>query len=114
MADMQLDTYGSTILDGTGMGTVTLTPTATLNWRVTRMAVKTSQGPTDTPIPQCTVFLGAPSDGNIIDQTWTGSRDTSDCDILVQYGTRLYFMWENGIPGTSATASIYGTQSLGA
>lgn len=114
MADMQLSTYGSVVLDGTGMGTVVLSPTAMLDWRVTRMAVKTSQGTTDTPIPQCTVFLGVPSDGNIIDQTWTGSRDVSDCDIAVLHGTSLYFMWENGIPGTTATATVYGTQALGA
>lgn len=114
MTDMQLSTYGSTVLDATGMGTVVLTPTAMLDWRVTRMAVKTSQGVTETPIPQCTVYLGAPSDGNIIDQTWTGSRDASDCDILVRHGTSLFFMWENGVPGSTATATLYGTQSLGA
>lgn len=112
MADMQLDTYGTVTLNASGGGTVTLTPTAMLNWRVIRMAVKTSQGPTVTPVPQCTVYLNSVSDGNIIDQTWTGSRDTSDCDILVVHGASLIFVWENGVSGTSATASIYGTQSL--
>lgn|SRR5690606_1983487 len=112
MADMQLSTSGSVVLDASGRGMVTLAPTAMLNWNVTRIAVKTSQGPTETPVPQCTVYLGTTSDGDIIDQTWTGSRDTSDCNFQVPHGTSLYVLWENGIPGTSATVSIYGTQGL--
>lgn len=107
-----LNTYGTTVLDANGYGQIILAPTAMQNWRVTRMAVRTSQAPTDTPVPTCTVYLGTVSDGDIIDQTWTGSRDVSDCNIVVQHGSRLIFVWEGGISGTSATASIYGTQGL--
>jgi hypothetical protein len=109
---MQLNTYGSVTLNASGTGQVTLNPTAMMDWRVTRMAVKTTQAPNQTPIPTCTVYLGNVSDGDIVDQTWTGSRDVSDCDIAVPYGTPLIFRWEGGVAGTTATASILGTQAL--
>jgi hypothetical protein len=112
MTDQVLDTYATVTLNGAGAGTVTLSPESFRTWNVTRIAVRTSQGPRQTPIPQCTVYLGSQNDGNIIDQTWSGSRDTSDCDFLVQPSQPLIIAWANGISGTTATASIYGTQSM--
>ena len=111
MAD-QLDTYGVVTLTGTGRGVVSLTPSGMLSWTVTRMAVRTSQTPSQIPVPQCTVYLNSIADGNIVDQTYSGSRDTSDCNLTIQHGSKLIFVWENGINGTTATASIYGTQEL--
>lgn len=108
----QLNTYGTTTIGADGRATVTLTPTANLDWTVTRMAVKTTQDSLATPIPICTVYLGTTSDGDIVDQTWTGSRDVSDCNVRVQYGSSLIAVWEGGIPGTQATISIIGTQDL--
>lgn len=107
-----LDTYGVVTLNASGRGVVTLTPSGMLSWHVTLMAVRTSQTPTQIPVPQCTVYLNSIADGNIVDQTYSGSRDTSVCDIRIQHGSSLIFLWENGIAGTSATASIYGKQAL--
>jgi len=107
-----LNTYGSVTLDAKGYGQVILNPTAMMDWTITRIAVKTTQGTTDTPVPTCTVYLGSVSDGDIVDQTWTGSRDVSDCNFVVPYGTPLIFEWVGGIAGTTATASVIGTQAL--
>lgn len=112
MAQQTLDTYGTVTLDGSGNGTVTLTPDSFRTWQVTRISVRTSQGPTDTPVPQCTVYLGSQGDGQIIDQTWTGSRDTSDTTIIVQPSQPLIFVWENGVAATTATASVFGTMDM--
>ncbi len=108
----QLDTYGVVRLDAAGRGVVTLTPAGMLSWHVTRMAVRTTQTPSQIPVPQCTVYLNSIADGNIVDQTYSGSRDTSDCDLKIQHGSNLIFLWENGVPLSTATASIYGTQDL--
>lgn len=110
--DAPLSTYGTVTLDASGYGMVSLSPSGMVDWRITRIAVRTSQGPMDTPVPTCTVYLGTVSDGDIIDQTWTGSRDVSDCDVLVQHGTSLITVWEGGVPGSSATVSLYGSQGL--
>lgn len=112
MADL-LDTYATVVLNASGNGTVILTPDAFRMWVVTALNVRTSQAPTVSPVPQCTVYLGMVGDGNIICQTWNGSRaSASGTPIHVQPSQPLIVTWENGVPGTSATASIYGSMSM--
>lgn len=108
----QLDTYKSVVLDAAGNGQVILTPEGFRTWTVTVLNVRTSQGPTQTPIPQCTVYLGSVTDGSIITQTWCGSRAPARGSITVQPSQPLIVRWENGIPGTTATVSLYGTMDM--
>jgi hypothetical protein len=108
----QLDTYDSVTLDGAGNGQVTLAPDAFRIWTITHLNVRTSQGPTETPIPQCTVYRGAVSDGNILSQTWNGSRATATGAATIQPSEPLIVRWENGVPGSTATVSLYGTMEM--
>lgn len=110
--DQVLDKDGRVTLDASGNGTVTLQPEGFRTWRVTTINVRTDQGITTTPIPQCTVYLGAKGDGNIVAQTWMGNRSTAVGDITVQPSQPLIVEWTNGVAGTHATVSLYGTQSM--
>ena len=110
--DQVLDKDGRVTLDASGNGTVTLQPEGFRTWRVTTINVRTDQGITTTPIPQCTVYLGAKGDWNIVAQTWMGNRSTAVGDITVQPSQPLIVEWTNGVAGTHATVSLYGTQSM--
>lgn len=106
---LPLDTFQSVTLNASGGGAVTLAPESFRTWQVTIINVLTSQGPTVTPIPQCTVYLGAEGDGNVIAQTWNGSRATATGNVQVQPSQPLIVRWFNGVPGTRATVSLNGT-----
>lgn len=108
-----LDAFGSVVLNASGAGTVTLAPESFRTWNVTSINVRTDQGITVTPVPQCTVYLGTASPGQIVAQTWMGNRSTaSGGDILVQSSQPLFVEWVNGIPGSRATVSLYGTMTM--
>jgi hypothetical protein len=110
--DAVLDVPGAVTLDASGNGTVTLQPEGFRTWRVTTINVRTNQGTTTTPVPQCTVYLGAKGDGNIKAQTWMGNRATATGDITVQPSQLLLIEWTNGVPGSRATVNVYGTMTM--
>lgn len=108
----QLDTYKTITLDASGNGEAVLAPEAFRTWTVTHLNVRTGQAPTTTPIPQCTVYLGSVGDGNILAQTWSGSRATALGDTVIQPSQPLIVRWENGVPGSSATVSVFGSMDM--
>lgn len=112
MTTLVLDEYDVVTLDASGNGTVTFQPESFRTWNVTTINVRTDQGLTQTPVPQCTVYLGSKSPGQIVAQTWMGNRATAVGDILVQPSQPLIVEWTNGVAGTHATASLYGTMSM--
>lgn len=112
MTPQVLDEQGSVTLDGSGNGTVTLAPESFRTWQVTTINVRTTQGITEVPVPQCTVYLGSIGDGSIVAQTWMGNRATAQGNTLVQPSQPLIIQWTNGVPGSVATVSLYGTMSM--
>lgn len=107
-----LDESGTVTLNGSGNGEVSLAPESFRTWLVTSINVRTDQGVTTTPVPQCTVYLGSKSPGQIIAQTWMGNRSTAVGSTLVQPSQPLIIEWTNGVPGSVATVSLYGTMSM--
>lgn len=114
MTTQVLDTYGTVTLDASGNGTVTLAPEGFRTWIVTSLNVRTSQGVTQTPVPQCTVYLGSKSPGQIRVQTWMGNRATAGGGepLVVQPSQPLIVEWTNGVPASVATVSLFGTMSM--
>lgn len=112
MTTQVLDEFGSVTLDASGNGTVTLTPEGFRTWNVTSINVRTNQGVTVTPVPQCTVYLGSTGEGQIIAQTWMGNRATAIGSAIVQPSQPLIVEWTNGVPASRATVSLYGTMSM--
>ena len=113
MTTQILDESGSVVLDASGNGIVTLQPDAFRTWTVTGINVRTDQGVTTTPVPQCTVYLGDRSPGQIVAQTWMGNRATAGgSPVLVQPSQNLIVEWANGVPSSRATVSLYGTMAM--
>lgn len=112
MTTLVLDASGSVTLDATGHGVVLLAPEAFRTWVVSAINVRTDQAVTQVPVPQCTVYLGSVGDGQIIAQTWMGNRSTASGNTLVQPSQPLIVEWTNGVVGSRATASLYGTMSM--
>jgi hypothetical protein len=113
MTAQQLDESASVVLNASGNGSVTLQPKAWQTWNVTSINVRTDQGVTTTPVPQATVYLGDASPGQIVAQTYMGNRSSAGgSPLLVQSSQRLIVEWTNGVAGSRATVSLYGTQSM--
>jgi hypothetical protein len=113
MTDQLLDEQGHVVLDASGNGTVTLQADSYRVWRVTSINVRTSQGITQTPVPQCTVYLGSKAPGQIVSQTWMGNRATAGGTPLILYpSTLLIVEWTNGVPASTAYVSLNGTMAL--
>lgn len=112
MTPQILDEQGSVVLDADGYGLITLQPESFRTWTVTTINVRTDQDVTEVPVPQCTVYLGAIGPGSIVAQTWMGNRSTATGSTLVQPSTQLLVEWTNGVPGSTATVSLYGTMSM--
>lgn len=111
---LKLDTNLSVTLNASGNGSVTFAPPAYFTWQVTSINVRTTQSITQTPVPQCTVYLDNADPGQIRCQTWMGNRATATAGgdpIDLQSSQKLIVEWTNGVPGTRATASLFGTMA---
>lgn len=111
MAATVLSTQGAVTLSAAGYGVVTLAPESFRTWTVSTINVRTTQSPTQTPVPQCTVYEGAVG-GPIVAQTYMGNRSTAVGERVVQPSQPLVIEWTGGVPGSVATAYVYGTQDM--
>ena len=109
---MQLDTFGTATVSAAGIATVTIPIPRNERWTLRRYSVLTNQSPTLTTIPIATVYTNSISDGNALDSTFTGSRDSGDCDVTIEGGGSIIAQWTGGIAGTIATLSIYGDKVI--
>jgi hypothetical protein len=106
----RLKKSGQVTLDGSGNGTVTLTPyNARQRWEVDQVVVSTNQSATSTPVPVAEVFVNATSSrGNSEGGTSSGSQDTLSGLINVGSVDQLSIVWTGGISGSVATAIVTG------
>lgn len=110
-APQQLDVSGSVVLDASGNGSVSLAPESFRTWTVTTINVATSQAPTEVPVPQVRVHLGGIG-GQRVAQSWMGNQSTATGSLMVQPSQPLVVEWLNGVPGSTATAWLYGTMTM--
>lgn len=113
MTTQVLDEFDFVTLDASGYGLITMAPEPFRVWTVESINVRTDQGITTTPIPQCTVYLGAIGPGQIVSQTWMGNRSTAGgSPVTVQPSQPLLIEWTNGVAGSVATVSLNGTMKM--
>lgn len=105
---MLLDTFGTATISAAGTALVSLAVPRQERWTLRRATVLTNQAPALTTMPVATLYKDSVSDGNAIDSTYTGARDSGDFDLVLEGGSRLIAQWTGGIAGTIATLSIYG------
>jgi hypothetical protein len=101
--DLQLDALGSTTLDASGNGRVSLGPSSTRAiWNVTTVAVS---GSSTVNIPTATVSLGSLNLGG----TYSGTSDSDNVNVMVYPGQQITVVWTAGDAGAAASAYVYGT-----
>jgi hypothetical protein len=104
MVPFDLEEDARVVLDASGNGSVVLGPKRMRQvWKVTSLSVATNSV-TDEPI--ATVY--GPM-GTTLGGTYSGSKDTTDLNVTLPYGSRIKVQWTNGDPGAIAIASVQGT-----
>lgn len=94
------------VLSAAGYGVVRLGPgRAGLTWHVTSVAVRIVSA---TAVPEVHLYLGEPSPGNELTNSYNGANNSSDLDVILASGQYLTAEWIGGDPGARATLSIYG------
>lgn len=87
-----------------------------MSWEVTRVAVRTTQGPAQTPFPQAELYDSpVPVASSSYGATASGHNDIFDpANDPVEIGPNdaVLIVWTGGIPGTVATVTIRGHSLL--
>lgn len=100
--------YESTtvIADAAGKAIARLQPMRAFErWHVTRVTVSSTSS---VKIPTIKEYLGAENPSAMIDNSYNGQLNHSDCDIHVPNGTPLLMVWENGDVGARCVYTIEG------
>lgn len=112
-----LNESGQVTLDGSGNGTVKISPDGPHEqWYPASVSVKAT---TNTNEATCKIYVGSQSvDSNFVDGTFSGSSgDSSDRVAGYIIGKRqsqyIIAVWAGGDAGATATLSVVGTKELG-
>ena len=105
---MILDTFASATVSAAGVAQVEIPVPRQERWHLRRYTVLTNQASTVTTMPIATLYANSVADGNAIDSTWTGARDSGGCDLWFEGGGKIVCRWTGGVSGTIATLSIIG------
>lgn len=115
MRTVPLNEHGSVTLDGSGNGTLEMTPLGGAEtWLPTIASVKVS---TNTAEANCRIFIGpSPNDQYFVDGTLSGSTgDSTDRVTGYQvdtHGNSLWAVWMGGDPGAVGTMQVNGTETI--
>lgn len=109
MTAVQLSVPASVTLDASGAGEVTVGPDAGPPvWHITKVVVSTSR-PGQAPVPR---FQLLDEQGRVRGQTYDGSYDESDFDLILTRGQHLTGQWTGGNSGDQATMWLYGERLM--
>lgn len=108
MPNNPLDVAASVTLDTNGNGVASIGPNVGQHWVLGNIAVYVSTAVAE---PQCAIYTNVVAPSNVIDATYTGSRNSTDSakGIRLGPGQKVIAAWVGGDPGAVATVSIYGT-----
>lgn len=106
----------SVILDGSGNGTVALSPDGPHeHWLPTLVSVSVA---THAAEAQCRIYIGSkPTQDNFVDGTLSGSTgDSTDrvagYDVARTQQPAIWAVWAGGDPGALATVVVNGTREI--
>lgn len=102
---------GRVFLDGSGNGTVRLSPgIGRERWLITFINITCTQV-NATVVPTMTMYRSSPVPQNRIGGSYNGLGDTNSTDqILLNMGEDVYFVWTGGDPGAEAVVRIEGSR----
>jgi hypothetical protein len=107
-----LSEWGSVTLDGSGNGTLKMTPWAgSVTWTLSLVSVKASSNASEA---NCKIYLGPqPTDQYYVDGSLSGSTGDSTSNVsgltVDTHGNSLWAVWQGGDAGASATLQATGT-----
>lgn len=117
MASWPLNQTGTVTLDGSGNGTVQLSPDGPQeHWQPTLASVKVS---TNTLLATCRVYVGpVVADQYFVDASYDGSTG-DNTDRVTGYDVyragpypSVWAVWTGGDPGSIATLNVIGTRDI--
>lgn len=107
MRTIPLDQDARGTANASGTATVQIGPNRSgQRWRVSSLSVSTSIA------DSCTAQVFSPM-GVFIGGTFTGSQDTTDLDVELNFGSRLKVIWSGATPGNACTVGVSGTIEVG-
>lgn len=110
--DQDLDASGSAVFGSNGIAVVELRPNRLKQWWTVTSATVSTAGPApDSKADNSTAVLYR-NGWTQLDGTYTGSLDSTDLNLTIRRGF-LRARWTGGIPGYTATLSLYGTIHFG-
>lgn len=109
----QLNTSDHGTANASGAVTVTLGPAdvrGAAAWNVTRIQIRNKNAARrgKPPIPTCNVYLDSEDASGLIDGTYDGSFDFSECDLDLSRGQSLIAVWSGGQAGDVMELSVTG------
>lgn len=108
MSAALLDYSANVVLDGSGYGEVRIAPT-TEPWEIRNTSVVVSDRTSEARLR---VYVGQIGDIYQMDVTYSGSSgDSSDTVYNLNEGEAIYFVWDGGTPGATASVRIRGVRS---
>jgi len=111
MPDVPLNESASVVLNASGYGVARCGPgRAGTSWRVTSAAVSVAGTPVK--VPQIRLYIGEPSPGSEVTNSYNGARNSTDLDVPLVSGQYLSAEWSAGDAGARATLSIFGTRAV--
>lgn len=110
-ATYNLNEFAEATLNASGAATVFVAPGSYEKWTITRIAVTTTDPITSQNVPEANIFLDSPGAANFLEGTYSGNKDSSDTNIVLERNQRLYCQWSGGNSGSVATFSIFGERT---
>lgn len=102
----RLEESGDVVFDAAGYGVVILQPLrANENWHVTRMSIQASSS---VLVPRFVAYRRFIAPSTVIDNTYDGNNNTSNCDEDIFTGEQIIGEWSAGDVGAIGTFIIYG------
>jgi len=95
------------IVDSSGRAECQITPPG-VDWTVETTTVSVSSNVLE---PECRTYLNGTGEPNLVEGTYSGSRDTSDTAHYLQAGDFLTAIWTGADPGAVATLRVSGWQT---
>jgi hypothetical protein len=108
MARQRFNRAVTAVVDASGCAECQITPPG-MDWTIETTTVSVSSNVLE---PECRTYLNGYGEPNLVEGTYSGSRDTSDTTHYLQAGDFLAAVWTGADVGAVATLRVSGWQSI--
>lgn len=113
MRTLPLEASAFALLNSNGDGAAVLQPlTAGETWHVTRMTVQCNSSIANGNIPEIRVYRRFISPTTMIDSSYDGNLNTSQCDEFIGNGEQIIAVWTGGDANATGTFVVAGERKV--